>query len=61
MSALYAFIYNNLFTHKHLGVLENYFACARVFQIKLEFEKNPRSKGKNQQQTQPINSLDARI
>ena len=61
MSALYAFIYNNLFTHKHLGVLENYFACARVFQIKLEFEKNPQSKGKNQQQTQPINGLDARI
>ena len=39
MSALYAFIYNNLFTHKHLGVLENFFACVHVFQIELEFEK----------------------
>ena len=46
---------------KHLRVLENFFECVHVFQIELEFEKTPQSKGENQQQTQPINGVDARI
>ena len=46
---------------KHLGVLENFFECVHVFQIELEFEKTTWSKGENQQQTQPINGVDARI
>ena len=29
---------------KHLGVLENFFECVHVFQIELEFEKNPRTR-----------------
>ena len=37
MSAYYAIIFCNLFTHK--APRENFFECVHVFQIELEFEK----------------------
>ena len=57
----------------HIGVHMNSFKCVRAFQIELEFrsvgfgeemktrlpEKTSRSKGENQQQTQPTYGVDA--
>ena len=53
---------------KHLGVHMNSFKRVRAFQIELEFEsvgfrgaKEQRSKGENQQQTQPTYGVDVRL
>ena len=44
---------------KHIGVHMNSFKCVRALQIELEFgRKTSRSKGENQQQTQPTYGID---